>query len=115
MPEPSQHRIDKTRQVFDVVVTIKATAHQIAVFDCALHLGQRKGEFPDNIKAPTQYGENLQSLAVALNTIGAVSVNRTHEILGSVFGIPLSTGTISNMVSRCADGLTGTVELIRFS
>jgi transposase len=71
-----------------------------------------KGEFPDNIKAAVQYGENLQALAVALNTIGAVSVNRTHEILSGVFGIPLSTGTISNMVGRCANGLTKIVELI---
>jgi len=78
-----------------------------------MHGIQQKGEFPDDIKAPVQYGENLQALVVALNTIGAVSVNRTHEILSSVFSIPLSTGTISNMVGRCADALTGTVELIR--
>jgi transposase len=105
--------IGETRQVFDAVVTVKVTAHQTAVFDCIKHGEQRRGEFPDNIKAPTQYGENLQALVVALNTIGAVSVNRTHEILGSVFGIPLSTGTVSNMVSRLADRLTGTVDLIR--
>ena len=29
-------------------------------------------------------------------------MNRTHEILGGVFNIPISTGTINNMVSRCA-------------
>ena len=109
----SRARIGETRQVYDAVVTVRVAAHQVAVFDCARYGGQRKGEFPDNIKAPTQYGENLQALVVALNTIGAVSVNRTHEILGSVFGIPLSTGTVSNMVSRFADGLAGAVELIR--
>ena len=103
----------ETRQVFDAVVTVKVTAHQVAVFDCIEHGGQRTGEFPNDIKAPTQYGVNLQALVAALNTIGAVSVNRTREILGSVFGIPLSTGTVSNMVSRLADSLTDTVELIR--
>ena len=45
-------------------------------------------------------GKNLQALVVALNTVGAVSVNRTHEILSSVFHIPLATGTIKNMVTR---------------
>ena len=45
-------------------------------------------------------GKNLQALVVALNTVGAVSVNRTHEILSSVFNIPLATGTIKNMVTR---------------
>ena len=34
-------------------------------------------------------------------------------ILGSVFGIPLSTGTIYSMVSRCADNLTGTYNEIK--
>ena len=105
--------IGETRQVVDAVVTVKVTAHQTLVLDCPLRGIQQKGEFPDDIKATVQYGENLQALAVALNTVGAVSVNRTHEILSGVFGIPISTGTISNMVGRCADGLTGTVELIR--
>jgi transposase len=104
--------VGETRQVFDAVVTVRVTAHQSAIFNCIKHGGQRKGEFPDSIKAPTQYGENLQALVVALNTIGAVSVKRTHEILGSVFGIPLSTGTVSNMVSRLADSLTATVSMI---
>jgi transposase len=83
------------------------------VLDCPLYGIKGKGEFPDDVKAPVQYGENLQALVVALNTMGAVSVNRTHEILSSVFSIPLSTGTISAMVSKCAHGLTGIVDLIR--
>jgi len=105
--------IGETRKVIDAVVAVKLTAHQTLVLDCPLCGEQRKGEFPGDIKAPVQYGENLQALVVALNTIGAVSVDRTHEILSSVFSIPLSTGTISNMVGRCADGITDTVESIR--
>ena len=105
--------VDETRQVIDAVVKVKVTAHQsIVIENCPLHGGLRKAEFPDDVNAPVQYGENLQALVVAFNTVGAVSVNRTHEILSSVFNIPLSTGTISNMISRCADGLTGTVKLI---
>ena len=106
--------IGETRQVIDAVVTVKTTEHQSLVIDeCPLHGSQKIGEFPDNIKANVQYGEQLQALTVALNTIGAVSVNRTHEILSSVFGIPLSTGTVVNMVSNCAKGLTEILETIR--
>ena len=60
---------------------------------------------PKNIKATVQYGKNLQAMVVAFNTVGAVSINRTHEILFSVFNIPLATGTIKNMVTRCAEPL----------
>jgi transposase len=105
--------IGETRQVIDAVVTVKVTAHQSLLLDCPLHGKQQKGEFPDDIRATVQYGENLQALVVAMNTIGAVSVNRIHEILGSVFNVPLSTGTISNMVKRCAGGLKETMETIR--
>ena len=105
--------VSETRKVVDAVVTVKVTAHQLLVVDCPLSGAPQKGEFPEDIKAPVQYGENLQALTVALNTVGAVSVNRTHEILSGVFGIPLSTGTIVNMVGRCAGRLTSIIELIR--
>jgi len=104
--------IGETRHIIDAVVDVKITAHQALVVNCPREGRTYRGDFPDTIKAPEQYGENLQALAVALNTIGAVSVNRTHEIMSNVFNIPLSTGAISTMVSRCAAGLKDTVEKI---
>ena len=73
----------------------------------------RRGAFPSDVKAAVQYGENLQSLAVALNTVGAVSIKRTHEILSEVFNIPIAPETISSMVKRCADSLSETVGKIK--
>ena len=105
--------IGETRNVIDAVVAVKNTAHQSLVINCPLHNALLKGEFPKDIKATVQYGENLQALVVAMNTVGAVSLNRTQEILSGIFGIPLSTGTIVNMVDRCANGLTNILETIR--
>ena len=50
---------------------------------------------------------------MALNTVGAVSIKRTHEILSGVFNIPIATETISSMVKRCVDGLSNTVDKIK--
>ena len=106
--------IKETRHVIDAVVDVNVVAHeQVVVVDCPLHGGKKQGSFPKHVKATVQYGPNLNALVVAFTTVGAVSVNRTHEILGSVFNIPLATGTISNMVSRCASSLTGIMEWIR--
>ena len=106
--------IAEKRHVIDIEVTVNVTEHQaLEIPICMIHGVLRKGEFPSAIKAPVQYGENLHALAVALNTVGAVSVKRTHEILSGVFKIPIATGTISNMVKRCADGLTDTVSKIK--
>ena len=105
--------IGETRKVADAVIEVKITAHQSLVVECPLRGISYRGEFPEDIRATIQYGENLQALVVALNTVGAVSLNRTKEILSGIFNIPLSTGTIVNMVSRCAESLAGAVESIR--
>lgn len=106
--------VAERRQVVDAVVTVKITEHQaLEIPVCMIHGEAQKGAFPNEIKAPVQYGENLQALSVALNTVGAVSIKRTHEILSGVFNIPISTGTISNMVKRCAGLVCDTVEKIK--
>lgn len=106
--------VAEKRHVIDAVVTVHVKEHQLLEIPiCMLHGDTRKGAFPANVKAAVQYGENLQALAVALNTVGAVSVQRTHEILSGVFNIPIATGTISNMVKRCADSVSETVNKIK--
>jgi len=105
--------VRETRHEIDAEVVVNVTAHElVAVNDCPLHGGVKEGSFPANIKAAVQYGKNLQAMAAAFNTVGAVSINRTHEISGSVFNIPLSAGTIKNMVTRCADSLKPAYERI---
>jgi transposase len=105
--------IGETRQEIDIIVTLKVTDHRSLLIDCPLHGKQLKGQFPDDIKATVQYGKNLQAFVISFNTIGAVSAERIHQILGSAFNIPLSPGTIMNMVKRCADKLTGVIKTIR--
>lgn len=106
--------VAEKRHVIDAVVTVNVVEHQLLEIPiCMLHGDTRKGNFPNDVKATVQYGENLQALSVALNTVGAVSVKRTHEILSGVFNIPLATGIISNMVKRCADAVSETVNRIK--
>lgn len=82
--------------VIDAVVTVNVTEHQVLELPiCMLHEDTRRREFPSDIKAMVQYGSNLQALFVVLNTVGAMSVKRTHEILSRVFNIPIATGTIN--------------------
>lgn len=106
--------VAEKRHVIDAVVTVNVVEHQLLEIPiCMLHGDTRKGSFPNDVKATVQYGDNLQALSVALNTVGAVSVKRTHEILSGVFNIPLATGTISNMVKRCADAVSETANRIK--
>ena len=65
--------IAERRHIIDAVVTVNVTEHQqLEIPICMLHGDTRKGSFPTNVKATVQYGENLQALSVALNTVRAV-------------------------------------------
>ena len=106
-------QVVERRQVFDAVVKVEVTEYdKMRVTNCMLHGWTREGSFPKDIKAAVQYGGNLQSLVVSLNTVGAVSICRTREILANVFNVPLSEGTITSMVTRCAGNLEETISRI---
>lgn len=71
------------------------------------------GVFPAHINSTVQYGVNIEALAVSLNTVGMISINRTHEILSGVFGVSISTGTISQMIADCAVSVSPAVQEIK--
>jgi transposase len=106
--------ISDTRYEVDMRVDTKVTAHQVLSFKCQKESGKvLTGSFPANITGTMQYGDNLEALAISLNTVGMMGIDRTHNILSAVFGIPISTGTICGMVKSCAGKLVNTVEKIR--
>jgi len=91
------------RCVIDAAVDVQVTEHRAMELVCPYSNTRIRGEFPANIKAPVQYGDNLKAMVVAFSTVGAVSATRIHEIFGGVFNIPLSTGTIANMVHQFSE------------
>ena len=98
-------RRGECRYELNVVLYVKVTAHHvIEVASCPHDKStlKMKGRFPDNIRGYIQYGDSFAVLAGLLSTYGAVSVNRIHDLLGSMFGVSISTGTIMSMVSKCA-------------
>ena len=105
--------VNETRYEIDIQINTITTAHQTLSVDCPESGGVLTGIFPETINGTIQYGINLRALAVSLNTVGTVSINRTHEILSGVFGVPISTGTIAAMVGDCAEKVAVTVEGIK--
>ncbi len=106
--------VAESRFVVDICVDTVVIAHNALELPCSKLNGECiRGDFPENVRATIQYGENLQALAASLNTVGAVSINHTHEILQGVFDIPISTGTVRNIVHRTADAVTPAYDEIR--
>ena len=75
--------ITEKRTVIDANVNVEITEHQVVEIDCPLKKEKLRGSFPLDVRGPIQYGENLQALVVALNTVGALSICRTHSVSSS--------------------------------
>lgn len=107
-------KVIETRTVVDAKMVTSVTEHQlVTVKKCPLCHIRLTGSFPEDVTAPLQYGTDLSALVVSLGTLGAVSMKRIQEILGNIFSIPLSTGTISSMLSRAAGKVRPALDTIR--
>jgi len=102
--------VTETRQVFDLpMVRMAVTEHQIHQVRCACGKIHRS-VFPDDIGAPVQYGPGVKALAVYLTQHHMLPVARTAELLGDLYGVPISAATIMTMISEANTLLGPTVN-----
>jgi transposase len=109
----SPKTVSNHRYEVDIEIKTVLTEHQTLRVQCPRTNEMITGNFPLDITSTVQYGVNLEALAICLNTSGMVSINRTHEILSDVFGVPISVGTIATMVKNCARTLSKTISQIK--
>lgn len=82
-------------QVFDIPENIKMfiTSHQICNVECTCGKNYT-GNFPEEVKANTQYGDNTKTTIAYLNTKQYKPYNRTKEFFKVFFNQTISEGTI---------------------
>lgn len=89
---------DEKRQVFEVPEPkVEITEHRTEIKTCPCCGKISKGSFPENVKAPVQYGEHVQALATYFKNQHLIPAERVCEIFEDVFGIPLSPGTCAKI------------------
>ena len=72
-----------------------------------------KAIFPTGINSPIQYGDNIENLVAYLNVGQYIPYNRIASLFNSLFNIPLSQGSIKNMLDRFAKKSLPVYEKIR--
>lgn len=87
--------------------------HQAIKRICPLSYETIRGQLPVFINSTIQYGPETIALVSVLNTIGAVSIDRIHDILHGACRLPISTGTIYNMVKKAVSSVAPSVEVIK--
>jgi len=97
------------RQVFDLP-PLKAYVieHRCLTITCSC--GKvNKGDFPEGVTQPVQYGNNLKALLVYLNQYQLVPYKRAAEFIEDICGYSLSEATIYNAIEAAYEQL-GPVE-----
>jgi transposase len=107
-------RRHEKRQVFDVPPTkIEVTEHRAEIKDCPVCHQVTRGEFPDQVKQPVQYGERIKAQMVYFNQQHYVTLGRTAEILEDLYGQSVSEGTIVEACNQIAKQVEGVCQAIK--
>ena len=104
--------IIETRQVFDIPpLRHEVTEHQVLEAVCGCGKAHR-GAFPNGVSAPVQYGPRLKAAVVQLTHHHMMPVARTGELMGDLFGLPLSDATVLAINTEASTLLAPTVTAI---
>jgi len=106
-------RVRETRRVIDGKFVTTVQDYEALQVTCMEDQICYCGEFPEDVKAACQYGENLQGVIVALNTRASVPLHTLTEVISDLFGIPISQGTVYAMVQRFAKTISSTIDAIK--
>jgi len=70
-------------------------------------------DFPLGVTAPIQYGSSVESLLSYLSVYQYVPFARLQNLFTQVFSLPLSQGTVANILERSADKCAGVYKIIK--
>ncbi len=103
------------RQVFDLpepqpLIVTEHRAHVCACAECGM---QTRGQFPDDVTAPVQYGPRIGAVAVYLSAAQFLPQDRLAETMRVLFGVIVSAATLAGMSRACARRMQGFVATVR--
>ncbi|NPV42661.1 MAG: transposase [Firmicutes bacterium] len=103
----------KTRQIHEIEIKRIVTEHRAEVKQCIHCRHTNIADFPADITHYIQYGPTCHTIMVCLNQGHFVPYDRLSEISSHIFGIPVSTGSLVNMVEQCHQQLEEAEKYIK--
>jgi transposase len=102
----------EVRQVFDLPpLRCEVTEHRVLEVPCTCGKVHR-GTFPAAVSAPVQYGPHSKAAVVQLTHHHMLPLARTGELMGDLFGLPMSDATVLAIQAEAQERLAPTVAAI---
>lgn len=109
----TQETLVGRRQVADIPqIKMTITEHQIVENQCNCGCINRM-EWPLGVNSPISYGPNIGATVAYLSSRQYIPFKRLKEFMTYLLGVPLSEGTIQNMLKKTVSSLDYTYEKIR--
>ena len=110
----TEKKLRARRQVIDLLpIQPIVTEHRVHERRCNNCGHNNCGSFPDQVNSPISYGNGIMTMIAYLSVRQYISMNRIQEILGSVFNVKMSEGTVKNQLSKYANKCNWIYEQIR--
>jgi len=105
--------LSQTRQVVDVKIVPVVTQHAVQSKTCPLCGKATIASFPRGVDHYTQYGDTFRSIIVCLNQGNFIPYDRLARISRDIFGVPVSNGTLVNIIHECGQSLKDSMAYIK--
>lgn len=106
--------ISERRQVFDLPQPkLEITEYQIHKAQCPVCGQTQKGTPPQEVNAPTQYGNGVKSFLVMLNVHYKLPYKKIQLLFNDLFGYSINESTTFSAAQTCYNKLEGTESEIK--
>jgi transposase len=103
----------RSRQVFDIPEPkVVVTEHRTHGCVCPKCETVTWASFPEDVKAPVQYGARICAFVVYLLNYQLLPEDRLAELLSDLFGLKMVPATIARMSAACAQRLHGFADAV---
>lgn len=102
------------RQVFDLPEPrLEITEYQSGQVICPVCGQVHKGEFPQDVNAPTQYGPRVKALTAMLNSLYKMPFKKIQDLFEDLYRYPINVSTIIGANAACYDKLSQAEMMIQ--
>ena len=81
--------------------------------ECPRCKHEQIADFPLGVNAPIQYGSSVQTLISYFSVYQFIPFKRLQNLFSQVFSVPLSEGSIGNILERSAQKCEGVYQIIK--